>query len=38
VMNAVNDAMCREYDAAPIDMPVLPNTLWEAIENSRNGA
>ncbi|MCO5134757.1 MAG: xanthine dehydrogenase family protein molybdopterin-binding subunit [Phyllobacteriaceae bacterium] len=38
VMNAVNDALRREYDAAPIDMPVVPQTLWQAIENVRSRA
>ena len=38
VMNAVNDALRREYNAAPIDMPVLPGVLWETIKNVRNGA
>ncbi|WP_075995867.1 xanthine dehydrogenase family protein molybdopterin-binding subunit [Salaquimonas pukyongi] len=38
VMNAVNDALRRKYDAAPIDMPVVPHLLWEAIEAARTGA
>lgn len=36
VMNAVVDALRREYGVEHIDMPVTPLALWQAIEAARN--
>ncbi len=38
VMNAVANALRREYGIAHIDSPALPQTLWQAIRNAQTDA
>jgi carbon-monoxide dehydrogenase large subunit len=38
VMNAIGDALFREYGAAHIDMPATPLRVWETIQRARHGA
>ncbi|MEZ5877278.1 MAG: xanthine dehydrogenase family protein molybdopterin-binding subunit [Tepidamorphaceae bacterium] len=38
VINAVVDALHREYGITHIDMPATPETVWSAIQSARNAA
>ena len=35
VMNALVNALHREYGIKHIDMPALPHVIWEAIEGAK---
>ena len=37
VMNAVVDALNREYGIQHIDMPAIPLTVWETIQSAKQG-